>query len=549
MTTITVPNTGIRDATRVSSFWRKDQLFGHSTNGQYVPNVGDLSFDPIAGFEIVTEVFSDGKSTLTPWTIPPTGTVSTETSKLLATGPGSADERFRAFLDTSVTPNVIAPDSSLHLYGSDVEYYKLFIGSDISSTGRVIAFVRDTNGNIVGENIPFDAYVIEGETNPTIKVPKPAYTTEPLATGDVVSLVSYSKEGRERSIDQLIVRKSGATRYLEASRRYVNGIAIESSSLSSGDPSVIEFPVNVPVQQLPMNGVVYYSDGSKDVIPLDGNRMTLEGIDNYSATVAGEEFRLVLVYNLSTDEVSYDQVPTTDRKVTKIYTARTTEANDAYSVKLFVYPVWDTSAEKYRLDYWLYNVDRQNYYNVTPLIELGSNSVGFDPTEYGTIQTITVAVDLNRVDPKFKSMRHFQRFQVTLINRGSEQASLWQVKFRPDQTASFGGYTAKLSQGSVNAWTIDISNSEASQQTWLTHLFYGVEPLYNSATESKAPEPTHFRIVTLHNKYERRVDQWDQAFEIVNDLEQGNNIYLEWIYRTDTTDLQLGITALPVMIN
>lgn len=550
MTTLSFPSTGIQDKTRVASFWTIDKVFKHSTEGAYVPNVGDVVFDQTQGFFVVTAVdYTTGESTLTPWDTPAKSTVDSEEDVLTTVGVGTVAESYRAFLDTSVTPHVIAPSSRLHLYGSDTEYYKLFKGSNITSTGKVIAFVRDTNGNVLGENIPFEVVAEPGTVSKTIKAPTPAYTTETLEDGERVTLVAYSREGHVSSYTPLIVQNTGAARYLGDARRYVKAISINSPYISDSDVTTITFPINVPLQTLPMTGVVHYSDGSTETMAIDNGRMSLYGRENFLPTVTGETYDMVLSYTLASDEIAYEQRPTTDRVITKRYTAKTDAADNAYSVKLYMYPVWSTTTGQYQLEYWLYNVDRQTFYNATPYIELGSNSVAFDPTSYGILQTITVAVDLNKLDTKFTTYRHVQEFQITLVARGTENSTNWMVKFLASQNGGFGtDVAAKVTQSNVNAWKLDIAQGLASREVWLQKLFYAINPLYNDAVETQAPAPTHFRVVTNHNKYERTVDQWNQTFEIVNDLAQGAVLYLEWLYRTDSTDLQLGITGLPVHV-
>lgn len=550
MTTLNFPSTGLQDKSRVTTFWKKEQLFKHSTEGQYVPNKGDFVLDTDQGFFLVSDVdYTTGDSTLVPWSIPTQSKTDTEEDVLVSVGVSPASQSYRAFLDTSVTPHVIAPSARLHVNGSDIEYYKLFKGSDITSTGKVIGFLRDTNGNVLGENIPFETVAVAGTVTKAIKSPTPCYTTETMEDGERVTLAAYSKEGHLRSYSVLVVVNSGAARYLSDARRYVRSVAIQTPWLSSSDPTIIDVPINAPFQSLPMTGIVYYSDGSTETMALENSRMSLSGRESYVPSVTGMTYDLTLVYQLASDEVAYEQSPTADRKMTKRYTAKTQAPDNAYSVKLYMYPVWNSSTGQYQLEYWLYNIDRQTFYNATSHVELGTNSVGFDPTAYGITQSVTVAVDLNKVDTKFKQFRHFQKFQVTLVTKGTENSTNWMVKFDSTQSGFGTDVAANITQqNGVNSAKLDIKQGLASKELWLQKLFYAINPLYNDsdAVETQAPAPTHFRVVTNHNKYERSVDQWDTTMDIVNDLSQGAVLYLEWIYRTESTDLQLGITGLPV---
>lgn len=546
---------GLIDRTRDLRWWIIDQIFGHSKTGQIVPNPGDVIFDSHQGFLIVSDVdYLTGRSTLSLWKAPSNSSNGEDLNLLLGTGPGAVTESFRLFVDKSVTPYVASPCSRLMMRGSDAEYYMLFVGTTFSDKGRVISFIHDTTGKMLGEKIPFKRAVgIVDQREVVSWQTTPCLTTEDLKDGERVTMVSYSKEGHVVDTSVLVVQNSGATRQLDAGRRYVRGIGIQSPFIPESMPDTIEFPVNVPVEQLPMEGVVYYSDGSKETHPIDNQRMSLVGTDNYTATVSGESFDLVLIYPLADGEVAYEQKPTTERRIQKLYRARTTAVEGAYTVKLFVYPTWNTEHSQYYLEYWLYNLDRQTFYNVTSLIELGVNSNPFDPSRYSTLQTITVAIDLNKVNSQFKAVRHVQTFQVVLMSRGSENKANWAVKFRPDQPSSFGGggVEAVLKQVNTNEWSVNVANGAVSKETWIQKLYTEVEPLYNAdagGLEARAPDPTHFRLKFTHNAYEYPVSQWDQTFSVNNDLSQGELLYIEWIYRTDTTDLQLAITGLPAHI-
>lgn len=541
---------GLIDRERDKHFWLMSEIMGHSLKGQYVPNTGDFVLDRIQGwFEVTSVDYLTGKSVLTPWKAPTVSNGTDDTGLMLSTGPGKVTESFRLFVDKSVTPYVAAPCGRLYIHSSEVAYYKLFLGTDTGETGRVISFVHDTSGKILGSSVPFKKAIgtIDGREIATWQT-TPCLTTEDLKDNEIVTMASYTNDGLLRDTSVLVVQNTGATRQLDDARRYVSGIQLRSPYISTSQPDVIEFPVNVPVEQLPMECLVHYSDGKSETHALDSQRVKLLGTDNYTATNAGDVFDLVLTYMLGDGEVSYNQRPTSDRKISHTYKAVTTDAEGAYSVKLFAYPVWNTQYNQYYLVYWLYNLDRQTFYDVTSLVEQGSNSNPFDPNRYSTVQTITVAVDLDKVNSQFKPYRHVQTFQVVLMSRGSENKANWAVKFRPDQTASFGGggIEARFKQLNTNDWEVNIANGATSKETWIQKLYYDVEPLFNTSLEARAPAPTHFRLRFLRNNYEYPVSQWDQTFNVVNDLAQGELLYIEWLYRTDNTDLQLAITGLPV---
>lgn len=547
-------NTNYRDPNRGFRQWHRDEIVTTEGDGHWIPNPKDLVFDPTQGWFLVTEVdYTTGYSTLERWTPPATVEPEAGLDVLLGSGPGYPSESYRMFLDTSVTPHTLSPEARLYLRGSMIQYYKVFLGTDISQTyGKVISAHFDPSGNFLGTAIPVETvpvYDNEGVLIPqdTIKVPADGYTSETLANGEIVTLVGYSADGHQKSEARLVVVNTAAARHVDASKRYVQSVAIDSPFLSDADPQTIEFPLNVAVRSLPLTAVVHYSDGSKQAYPVDGNKFSLMGLNNYVATVPGQQFDLTLAYNLSPDEVSYNMTPTPNRRLVVDYYALTTSPDGAYEVKLYVYPVWHNSATGYRLEYWLYNLDRQTFYNVTPQIELGANSAPFDGLAYGANQTVTVAVDLNRVDGMFSPYRHVQTFQVALLGRGDEDTLRWEVRFRPDQDAAYGrGLEATVEYVNTNYWKLRLGNDLPSKEVWLKTLYEGVEPLVNTESEGVAPTPTHVRIIFLNNQYEISVDQWNDEIVVNNDLSDGELVYLQWIKRTAETDLQLAITGVPI---
>jgi hypothetical protein len=548
--------TNYRDPDRGFRMWQRSEIVAVGSTGKWVPNPGDLVFDPAQGFWIVDEVdYTTGFSVLSRWQPPKQDDENEELDVLLGTGPGYSSESYRIFLDQSVTPHTFTPDRRLRFYGSMVHSYKVFLGSDISEEfGRVISSFFDPSGNFLGTSVPVETVVV---TDPqglpvvqnTIKAPVAAYTSEKLADGELVTLVAYDSEGGVVSTAQLLVKNSQAIRQADTSRKYVKSISIDSPFVSSADPQTIEFPINVTVESLPMTALVHYSDGSKHRLPIDGGKFSLYGLRNYIATIVGQQFPMVLAYNLAEDEVSYNLTPTANRRLTMDYTAKTTTADGAYEVKLYIYPVWISPTAGYRLEYWLYNLDRQAFYNVTPYIEMGVNSNPFNPTQYGVTQTLTVALDLNRVDGRFAPYRHVQTFQIALMTRGDDARPSWIIYFRPDQVEGYGrGPFADLEYVNTNYWRLRIGNEFPSKELWLQKLYERIEPLVNEEVEAYAPTPTHFRVVFMHNTYEYTVDQWNDELIVNNDLKHGELVYIQWISRNYDTDLQLGISALPVVI-
>lgn len=529
--------------------WYIDEILTYAgQTGKWIANVNDTVIDYSRGILRVIDV-EEGTwvPTLELWEPPPHTDPDGEENVLVGVGPGYSSESYRCFIDTSVTPYVLAPDARLHFYGSMVASYAVFLGSDINkNTGKMISAWYDANGEFKGPFIPVEEATITGEKVSTVKIPMVGWCIEDLADSERVTLVAYDDKEGVISYAQLLVMNTEVLRQTDQSKAYVEGIMLDSPFISASDPKVIEFPLNVMVKSLPMQGIVKYQGGRQVRWDAGAPPFTIMGLENYVATGEGQEFPFAARYQLATDEISYKLVPSADRAVTENYIARTVAADNAYSCRLFVYPTWVNAAIGYRLEFWLYNLDRARFYNVTPYVELGVNSAPFRPRSYGDVQTLTYAVNLNAIDGRFAPFRYVSTFQIALLSAGGQDAN-WEVFPRPDVASAYGrSLKADLEFVAANNWNLRLANGALSKTQWLQRMYYNAEPLINTDVEEFAPEPTHFILHFLHGDYKFSVEQWNQTLKVNNDLNPGDLLNIQWIREMYDTDLQLAMTGVPV---
>ena len=75
--------------------------------------------------------------------------------------------------------------------------------------------------------------------------------------------------------------------------------------LSSSDPTLIQFPINVILSDLNLMGIVRYSDGTCAMLPVDNTKFQILGFNAFVSTIVGQSFDVVLKYNLSPDEAVF----------------------------------------------------------------------------------------------------------------------------------------------------------------------------------------------------------------------------------------------------
>lgn len=530
------------------NMWHISEIYTGTGTGEYVPNVGDGIIDWDAGIYRVTDVdVTTGLSTKEAWQAPSDNNTADDVDIILGTGPGEQSESFRVFIDTSTLPYTLAVSSFLNVYGSKNTHVKLFKGTDISSTGEIISAYYDTNGTFLGENIPLEGVPYGSSTSNTVKVPMVAACSQTLEDNDVVTIVAYTATGKATCSAKLLVSNTAFIRSADASLRYITDIAIKSTYLSATDPTVLEYPINVPISTVNVRGVVTYSDGSSTEHAIDGDKFALFGLDNYIATVLGQRSPLVLSYKLSADEYCYNIATGKNGRITKPYYASSVKVSGTYAVKLFVFPVWVSAIQGYRLEYYMYSLDRDEVYYATPYVVYGATSGTFEPLTYGVAQTLNVQIDLSRVNGKFNQYRHAQTFTITLLKPGTENLDNWMIEWSQGNGTKYGvGLAAEITAVNVNQYTLDISCNMNSEEEWLRNVYNYAEPIYDSSTEAEPPVPNYMVIVYGNTRVEKPISVWNSAMTMTSGLAQGKNVYIEFIKRTPVTDLKVGIAALPV---
>lgn len=556
------PPTLIMDPNRGYREWHIREIYdGPTSQGRYVPNKDDAVRDWTQGlFQVMSVDYTTGLSVRKLWVPPLDPNALQDADILLGAGPGYQSESYRAYVDQSVMPHTLALESRIHIYSSTASYIKIFRGTDISINGEVVSQMYDSGGTFLGENIPLELVAVPAlqgtstmtylvplsVTNMAIKAPKVGYTTKTLDDGEVVTVVVYGDDSGVLSIQKFLIKNTAFIRTTDASAKYIKAISVETPFLSSSDPNLIQYPINMPVSALNLIGVVTYSDGSQLRMPVDGTKFSMFGLDNYIATVAGQTLDLVLSYKLSPGEYNYITETSPNKHISIPYKATTLKADGAYSIKLFVAPTWINALSGYSLQYYLYNLDREDVYPVTQFVQMGSDSRAFNPIQYGTVQHIAVGLDLNKVDPAFANYRHVQEFDITLLKQGNDQTGdNWTVGYTPGQNPPYGvGVQAKIKFINVGNWQLDLSCGLTNLTDWLNKVFYATQPLFDSGSEDKAPAPNFMVLVYGNSRLEVPISQWNSTITMGETFVEGTTVDVQFIRRNAQTDLQLGVSSM-----
>lgn len=538
----------VYDPDRGFRVWLDNEIYtGPNGTGTMVPNLGDAKLIWNIGWHRCITVDPSSKlSTWVFWQFTEQNDID-NIDILLGVGPGYTSETFRAYLDTKVKPHRLQVDSRCHTYGTMSSHYKVFLGTDISESGRVISAYYDADDNYTGENVPFELVARSDVDNLSIKAPMAGFCSLPLKDGELVTLVAYNSLNGVVGINKLLIKNTKFIRRSEAGKLAITHISLTSPWLADDVENTLRIPMNLPLEALSLRGKVHYSNGHVRDVPIDGAKMTLYGLDNYVSTINGQPAPLVLTYKLSPNEATTGAQGGAQYHISIPYRAISTEVAGTYSVKLYPVPEWKDEFTGWIIQWYLYNLDRGDFYPVTNLVEMGTNSTPYDPMLFGTKQYITVAVDMQRVDPRLAQYRHVQTMAITLTDNGLADSTPYYIEFDPGQDPDFGGnYACRVTYESVGNYKVNLSNGILSLQEWLDKLYYAVKPLYDRQTETGPLLPTHFVLNLNGFRTKYPLARWNTILDSVTGGRPGSGAMIEWVREVSGSTLQLACTPLKI---
>lgn len=536
--------------------WNIEELYlPGETNGQMIPNVDDavLDWSTNTNYRVISVNYSNNTFTLQAYSLNRFTGYTTD-DILTTTGPGDISEAARIYINTDYLPYTLTFDSRLRVFGSQVAYVKVFMGTNITGNGNVISAMFDSNGNKTSENIPLELVLMPDQINRAMKTPVPGYCSDKVDNGEVLTAVFYTADGDVASISRLVACNTNVVRTINHQERYVTNIDLISPYLSSSDNTLLEYPLNMVIQSDSIMGRVTYSDGKTAVLPIDGSKFKLLGMDSYIASEVGQVFSLRLVYTLSQGEYAVGvsaNIP--DRSLSKSYRVQTTESDDTYIVKLFVSPTWSTQEAKWSLNYYLYNIERNSVIDVTSYVETGSQSVPFDGNKYDGPQNIVVAMNMLSLGSSYKYFRHPQAFTIQLYAQGSNNNvdNYWYIGYTNDSRYGQGMFAKVTADpNTAGEWRIDLSNNITITKEWLGKTYDSISPLYYTQVEAAAPRPTHVRV-KIGDDWSRELTIDDVLKPITNvatTIVQGHPVRLEFFNRTANGDMELGLASMTIRV-
>ena len=526
--------------------WVKNQLYlGAEGDEKYVPKIHDwVVLDAQEyGFAYVAHV---DPFTLIPTLVPLVpkipGYFSSQDS-MTTDLPGSPSETFRIYMNTHVYPYSLTVDAACYIRGSLASYAKLFLGADASdATGRVISKRYDNSGNFIDDKIPLEMAAIDSHTNYATKVVSQFHCVETLKTDELVTLVVYSDDGHKVYGRQFLIEISDTITDMNKPLKHVREIMLKSIWMDPAETDLIRYPLNIPMNALNMTAVALYSDGSTSPeYPVDGTKFSLIGLDGRISSIPDHTAPLVLRYVFSDGETGASASGANNQYMTRPYRIINGSPDGGISVKLFGYPEWVSDTTGYRMKWFLLNMNRNVWYEVTDKVKFNEITGPFEPYLFGTIQRKSVTINLKDVADTFLPFNHTQVVDIVLHNRPSTDLQVsWSVGTEANDNYPRVGIDT---YGKILSNKVNFASGCESKVEWLDKFYWRARPLTDPDREAKAPTPTHFAVIYGATETIYSVDEWNTNLTIGNGVAPGRNAYLRFMRREVSGDLQLAITG------
>lgn len=519
-----------------------------------VPRENELVFDVTNG--VIYRVAhvdwqATNKSTLVPWVFTNANEdATTEQDWIYGLRGGPLAGEALLAIDYSVRPNVARVDSTIMRPGA--AYAKVFQGNDASETGKIISAQYDLSANMTTNKVPCKLAEIVDRTNVSIMTTGAFSVTEnaeALPDGTRCWLVFYDEGGNFIPPAQpLMVQHSAYMRDHQIGIKYVTEIELISPWFTNTlDPERLIIPMNVLIGAVELRAVVHYSDGSvSDPFPVNGERFSLYGISEYRPTWPGQEAEINLIYRLQPNEQHFIADPGNPDYKGRIYKVEAAAVKGAYSPKLYTFPQWDATISGYRLQHWLYDLDRKAAIDVTNLVTFNDKSEPWRPSAYGVSQSLIFNLNLRDVSMLYQSVIFIQHTTIVLSKDLTTAGKRWDVSFSYDKPF-YGAQFVKVTNAAANT-KFNVTNGYTTQAAWLAGLYRAVEPSYNRFDEEKAPDPTHFYMVHEDGrKWLFSIADWNKQNPINIEMQRGKTWFIRWVVRDSSgKELQLATTGVTV---
>lgn len=406
-------------------------------------------------------------------------------------------------------------DNRYCVYASGTVSAKLFLGTDTSEdTGLQISNVFTLNN--LGGGIQ--------------KVPEITLTSGDVNDADIVTLVAYTATTRIISICSFLVVNSSAILPLSLSPTvFITDILLYNCPYETST-DLIQIPANVGLNLLTSTqAILHYSNGSTDVIDIDGIKCKLLGINNFNVNSSGVKTKITLAYYPDPGEPiingGYNNTLTHHYDL-EVITDNLDEVYKIYVSANYIYDNTYTSSGYWNFDLYLTNVEYGLFMLLDPNHYSLSDQYG-EPFNFSRayhltvgVQKLVIRLDMSKVFPLvYDNFTLVQNVWVNMNDIGADDTS-WTIDYNNSTSDKLMGNLKAISLITTDYLSVDISVGKANSSDWLDALYWNLEPIFEPVNLT-APTPDYFRLIykkgeEFFETVEFPLSNWDDTVQFMD---------------------------------
>lgn len=454
----------------------------------------------------------------------------------------------KAFFDVTQTPPTIQIDGRWIQYDSEPVTMIFFKGTDTNKlTGTIISERRDANGDLIGVNIPLFPH------NPAInteKRPDVFTTSYPLKRGDVITGVAYTAVGGVFSEEPFVVVESATIRAPSHNAIFLENLTMKSPLISGPDPKLLLNSQGTPFNTSLIKGVLWYSDGSKTEVNVDGTKCVVHGLDRFDTSRVGTPSDIMISYYPDITEPFINGGAGATKHLTRGYKLANIAVDTSYALKVYPVPKFISTAIGYEFKWRVTNMAGDLDIDVTAdIIASLPDGTGIKGNNYGVPQKVTIALNMDTIAPGvYPGHIHTQIMDITLSIPGSGGWSPWVIDYIGGGVNNYG-IDLKVSATNVNGGKFKVDFGQMNVTDWLAKVYLESAPLWDITFTDKPITPSHFILEYNGVTSEHPVATFKNILDKVvtaTPFADNQTMNIVWIYRSGSGDRLLAMS--PVLI-
>ena len=536
-----------------------------SASGKIVPEVCSQIVDDTTGLhnQLYTVTAVDPETYKV--TMVPTAIVMTEDAqpdRILSYGNDIYMLYYAMVVITDSTGTVIrltrlVIDNKLAFFGQHGAQYEL-IRTNADGTTTVVSQNFDTTNTPTGTRVP----VVETAV-PGVRKCVNCYSYATFEDGEQIALRIYDAAGIMIAIVQLITKQALILNELDDSSNPIVGFDIVANQMLDGD---IILYTNQNKAELALYPQITYSDGTTQVVSIDGVSGFLYGLEDVSTFYPGASYTLTAKYYITDDTPATIAEGEGVRYLACTKTVRIVNTSKYSISKISVIPVWQKDLSNWRLELFAYKENRRgfslltktatvdnftpNLFNRRQEIQIHAKQTPDSGIEESYDQTLSIELkDPTKDYPWFLLKDDYNQSSEPTYGNNINPHIAPVIYYGRDTTTDDTNVNTYFIPGTL----FQATQTQTATEVFLDNFYFNIRPPMIDQ-ESTAPVPTHFTvrdplsgIAVLTQP--RSVEEFSKPLYLNAQLNQyvGSTLVVEFWKQTDENSFDI-IYGVPVMV-